>query len=189
MTHDDIETSDDPLRARATHEPRQEEHNVFFGLHILGFFRHKRQVKGETLPILPVANDSYRAISAEGPSGPPRRPGDLWGFLRTQVEKETFQIQDLRSKSERLTSKEVRQLSEIQVPYEFSVLECFLALVSYLGISIVAYSYVFENWTPIEVRVLWIFFEKAGSRLISARALCTKVNVFRNCIFHNHWLR
>ena len=172
MTHDDIETLDDSLRMRATGRPSQEERNVFFGLHILGFFRHKRQVKAESLPILPVADNSYQAISAECPSSPSRRPSDLWRFVRTQVEKETFHIQDLRSKSERLTSNEVRQLSEIQIPYEFSVLECFLAFASYLGISVVAYSFWFENWSPIEVRVLVdILSQRSGYLIVNSLAL------------------
>jgi hypothetical protein len=164
------ETSGDPSWARESHEAHQAERNVFHGLHIMGFFRDKRQVdSGENRPILPITNDSYEATSGERTPAPTRRrPSELWGFLRTEVEKETFHIQDLRSSNERLKSKEVRHLSEMQVPYEFSILECVLAFMAYLGISIVAYSYLFENWSPIEVSALLIFFYSAAiiSRLI-----------------------
>jgi hypothetical protein len=153
------ETSGDPFRARESHEPHQEERNVFHGLHILGFFRDKRRVdSGENRSILPITNASYQAISGEHPPARKRSTSELWRFLKTEVGKETFHIQDLRSESERLRSKEARNLSEMQVPYEFSVPECFLALIVYLGISIVAYSYLFENWSPIEVSVVLIFF-------------------------------
>lgn len=136
--------------------------NVFLGIPVLGFFRQKRRVDFETTQPLWTneSNISYQATTElesipTRSSTTPRRTGkELWGILREHVRHETFHIEDLRSKSERVGTKEARNFEDIDLPYEFSVLNCFFALVVYLGISIVAYSFVFEHWTPIEVRIL-----------------------------------
>ena len=86
---------------------------------------------------------------------PPRRKRsakELWGILREHVMNESFHLEDWRTKTERVrTRDQEKHFSEMTLPYEFGVIHCVAAWVVYLGISIVAYSYVFEQWTAIEV--------------------------------------
>lgn len=134
-----------------------EKRSVFFPLPVLGFFRDKREVDatGEARPILPGANDNGDYQALDRPPAPKRSSSNLWRFIKSHVEKETFHIQDLRTKSEIRDAKDERNFSDMRVPYEFSLLECCFALIFYLVISIVAYSFVFEKWSPIEVRIFY----------------------------------
>jgi hypothetical protein len=151
---DIIMHGDDPLKSASS-----DRTHVFFGIPVLGFFRQKRRVQFETRPLFTdESSHSYQATT-ELRSAPtisstctlPGRTGkELWSILRSHVRNESFQINDLRSKSERVRTKEERHFEDINLPYEFSVLECFFALVVYLGISILAFSFVYEHWSPIE---------------------------------------
>jgi potassium channel subfamily K len=148
------------------------QRNVFFGLPILGFFRPKRRVDASQntgpSPTFHSAieqqqqdeNSSLLYHSAVAPTvrfqeeEPPRQkksPKELWGILREHVMDESFHLEDWRTKTERVrTRDQEKHFSEMTLPYEFGVIHCVAAWVVYLGISIVAYSYVFEQWTAIE---------------------------------------
>jgi len=146
-----------------------DQRNVFFGVPILGFFRHKRRVdsKAETRPIFSAPESDYEShvtfvekhepvvrFDVEEAPRPKRSAKELWGILRENVKNETFHIQDWRTKTERVrTRDQEKHFKEMSLPYEFGVLHCVCAWVVYLGISIMAYSFVFEHWTPIEVRL------------------------------------
>lgn len=153
-------------------ESDHHQRNVFFGLPILGFFRSRRvDTASEARPIFSSAQEgdaceesiyystvgpTVRFQDEEAPRRPKRSAKELWGILREHViEKESFHIQDWRTKTERFrTRDQEKHFSEMTLPYEFGVLHCVAAWVVYLGISIVAYSFVFEQWTAIEVSVL-----------------------------------
>lgn len=152
-------------------EESDHQRNVFFGVPILGFFRSKRRVdttsSSEARPIFHAQEETttneesiyYSAVAPtvrfqEAQEPPPRRKKsakELWGILRKHVKNETFHIQDWRTKTERFrTRDQEKHFSEMTLPYEFGVLHCVAAWVVYLGISIIAYSFVFEQWTAIE---------------------------------------
>lgn len=153
----------------------KEQRNVFFGVPILGFFRYRRQVDvSESRPIFSTHSPPKETANEQAPCSeslyysaleptvrfaedePPRRKKsakELWAILREHVKKESFHIQDWRSKTERFrTRNQEKHFSEMTLPYEFGVLHCFAAWIVYLGISIIAYSFIFEKWTAIEVR-------------------------------------
>jgi hypothetical protein len=141
----------------STDRPHDKEVNVFFGIPALGFFRKKRRVHFETRPLLTDESSGSYHATTELRYVPPlsstltgRTGKELWSILQQHVRNESFQIEDLRSNSERTRTKEEKNFEDIDLPYEFSVLDCFFALVVYLGISIVAFSFVFEHWSPIE---------------------------------------
>jgi hypothetical protein len=143
-------------------DDERQKRNVFFAVPILGFFRNRRQVDvPETQPIFveetPVNfEESPRRKKTTFEEAPRRKKTakEYWAILREHVRKETFHIQDWRTKTERVRTREQeKHFSEMSLPYEFSVFACVCAWLVYLGISVVAYSFVFEKWTVIEVRL------------------------------------
>lgn len=141
----------------------ERKRKVFFGVPILGFFRQPRRVSvPETRPLVsssssPAEEHKSVTFQVDDNDEPPRRKKtakELWGVLREHVvEKETFHLQDWRTKTERVRTKDQgKHFKEMTLPYEFGVGHCVFAWLIYLGISILAYSVVFEHWTPIEVR-------------------------------------
>ena len=80
----------------------------------------------------------------------PRSGKELWSILRYHVVHESFHIQFQFKDTIRRKRDTIQFTDNVDLPYDFSVFQCFLALAFYLIISIIAYSFVFENWTMID---------------------------------------
>jgi len=80
-----------------------------------------------------------------------RRSGkQLWGILQHHVRHESFHIRYQFKDTIRRQQDQIQFTDNVNLPYDFSVQDCALALCVYLIISIIAYSFVFENWTMID---------------------------------------
>lgn len=173
----------------------EHERNVFFGIPILGFFRNKRRVNvPESRPLIPrhhhaqasttrvsfrQEQESSNQFSFEQQGEPPRRKKsakELWGILRENVRNETFHIQDWRTKTERIRTKsQEKHFKEMSLPYEYGVVHCICAWCIYLGISVLAYSFLFEQWTVIES----MYFACVSFTTIGEYGCCCPYLVFR----------
>lgn len=75
---------------------------------------------------------------------------ELWSILRYHVRHESFHIRNAFRDTYRCRVDDIQFSKDVDLPYDFTVIDCFLALCVYLGISIAAYSFVFERWTIID---------------------------------------
>jgi Ion channel len=122
----------------------------YFGVPVVGFFRPK-DVNIHQSERTPFTNSwrnlrDYRTNSLRNCR---KRSGkELWEILRYHVFHESFHIRySLKDTSD---SSDDIQFKNVNLPFEFSILDCFLALVIYLFVSVVAFSFVFEKWTVID---------------------------------------
>jgi hypothetical protein len=92
-------------------------------------------------------------------SGHKRRTGlELWAILRQHVHNHDFHIHDKVRQNALFQStrrggtvvEDSVHFRDIDLPYDFSLFDCLLALMAYLAISVIAYSFVFESWSPID---------------------------------------
>ena len=149
---------------------------AFFGVPIVGFFDQRNRLKSElasvcndqstheTQPLLPRQQQQQQPCSVtfsndveDRPSRTARRTRagkELWGILRYHVVHESFHIQNQFKDTTRRKHDNIQFTQDVNLPYDFSVLDCLIALVVYLIISIIAYSFVFENWTVIDSKFL-----------------------------------
>ena len=159
---------DDGVNAQAdphdgTHQSRSmlEDRTVsqskmpYFGVPVVGFFR-PRPVKTNLGERASFANNdtgvvNYGTSTQDGidTNSSKKKSGKvLWAKLRKHVFNESFHIQDALKDDE--SRKRDIHFNDVDLPYEFSLLHCFLALAAYLLISIIAFSFVFEHWTIID---------------------------------------
>ena len=75
---------------------------------------------------------------------------ELWSILQHHVVHESFHIQSQFKDTVRCKLDNIQFTDDVDLPYDFSVFQCFLALAVYLIISIIAFSFVFEKWTMID---------------------------------------
>ena len=119
----------------------------------------------ETQPLLPLQQQQQQQPYSvtfsndveDKPSRTARRTRagkELWGILRYHVVHESFHIQNQFKDTIRRKHDNIQFTQDVNLPYDFSVLDCLIALVVYLIISIIAYSFVFENWTVIDSKFL-----------------------------------
>jgi hypothetical protein len=80
----------------------------------------------------------------------PRSGKQLWAILRRHVHSETFHISDDLITSTRRTNSAIHFDEGLDLPYDFTLLDCLLALFAYLAISVIAFSFVFEKWTVVD---------------------------------------
>jgi voltage-gated potassium channel Kch len=69
------------------------------------------------------------------------------------VQNETFHIQDFRdheAKQKENGDTVEKNFDNIELPYEFKLRACIIMLLLYLSISVVAFSFVFTNFTVID---------------------------------------
>jgi len=77
---------------------------------------------------------------------PCRSGKELWGILRYHILHESFHIRYQFADTVRRKQDKIQFTEDVNLPYDFSVTDCFVALCVYLVISVIAYSFVFENW-------------------------------------------
>jgi hypothetical protein len=111
----------------------------------------------EQRPLLPLRQNysvafSDDSIETERLSSrrQPRSGKELWSILRYHVVHESFHIQSQFKDTVRCKLDNIQFTDDVDLPYDFSVFQCFLALAVYLIISIIAFSFVFEKWTMID---------------------------------------
>jgi hypothetical protein len=83
---------------------------------------------------------------------------ELWAILRQHVHNHDFHIHDKVRQNALFQStrrggtaeQDSVHFRDIDLPYDFSLLDCLLALMAYLAISVIAYSFVFEKWSMID---------------------------------------
>lgn len=89
-----------------------------------------------------------------------RRTGkELWAIVRRHVFHKDFHIRDTVRQGQRALfqsvgpgstkSPEVR-FRDIDLPYDFTLVDCLLALLAYLAVSVIAFSFIFEKWSIID---------------------------------------
>lgn len=92
-----------------------------------------------------------------GSVGRTRSGKELWAILRRHVLRKEFHIRDtvrdasiFQSVNATSNVAAAVRFRDIDLPYDFSLLDCLMMLLAYLAISVIAYSFVFENWTMID---------------------------------------
>jgi hypothetical protein len=144
-----------------THNPHRDDRDgsrlpmPFFGVPVVGFFR-PRPVKtnlGERVSFASNGSgfvDYGTSVPGDANTTTTRKKPakELWATLRQHVLSESFHIQDALKDHD--SRKDEIHFDDVDLPYEFSLLDCFLALAAYLLISIIAFSFVFEHWTIID---------------------------------------
>uniref|UniRef100_A0A7S3L9A2 Potassium channel domain-containing protein n=1 Tax=Amphora coffeiformis TaxID=265554 RepID=A0A7S3L9A2_9STRA len=104
----------------------------------------------------------YGSFGSGGSSSMGKRTGkELWAIVRRHVFHKDFHIRDTVRMGQRSLfqsigpgstaskSPDVR-FRDIDLPYDFTLVDCFLALLAYLVISVIAFSFVFEQWSIID---------------------------------------
>jgi potassium channel subfamily K, other eukaryote len=160
LKHGDI-NNNNAYNEHEDHYHKTERHRhlrrPFFGVPIVGFFR-PREVKTNLRERSPFFNDQVDVLEY-GTASPPsdmsvsehrKKSGkELWDILRYHVSNESFHIQDTLKVHDEASTDDIH-FENVDLPYDFSLLDCFLALAVYLLISIIAFSFVFERWTIID---------------------------------------
>ena len=105
-------------------------------------------------------NYGYGSISPSSSmrqQAPRTRSGkELWAIVRRHVFGEDFHIRDTVRSAALFQSvgtnraEATHYFRNIDLPYDFTLLDCCLVFVAYLAISVIAYSFVFEQWPVID---------------------------------------
>ena len=106
---------------------------------------------------------SIRRYGSFGSSSAGKRTGnERWSIVRRHVFHKDFHIRDTVRQgqmhlfqsvgpgSSSSSSKSDVRFRDIDLPYDFTLVDCFLALLAYLVISVIAFSFVFEKWSIID---------------------------------------
>jgi hypothetical protein len=111
-------------------------------------------------PAAPVSAPSVRSADAPAaatsvrfniPVKPKRSGKELWDILRHHVQQESFHISDnWRLVSNKTERPDVYFDQVTELPYDFTLKDCVIALLVFLAISVIAFSFVFEKWTVID---------------------------------------
>ena len=118
----------------------------FFAVPVVGFFR-PRPVRTNLGERVSFSNNGTED-SDYGTNTTKKSAKERWALLRKHVSNESFHIQGALKQSQRRKSD--LHFDDVDLPFEFSLLDCFLALAAYLLISIIAFSFIFEHWTVID---------------------------------------
>lgn len=110
------------------------------------------------------SGSSYGSMEPGSHSRYARSGKELWAIVRKHVFKSDFHIRDTvrspalfqsvgprggRGSGSGSRHEEVH-FRNIDLPYDFTLWDCLLALLAYLAISIIAFSFVFEQWSMID---------------------------------------
>ena len=97
------------------------------------------------------------SLSMNSTNGRKRTGKELWAIVRRHVLHSEFHIRDTVRQASLFQSEGPGSrrnndvhFRDIDLPYDFTLLDCFLALLAYLAISVIAYSFVFEKWSVID---------------------------------------
>ena len=75
----------------------------------------------------------------------------LWAKLRERTDDVVFRTNEKDESVEMRKTRHQKELKdEFRSALEFSVTHCLLAIVLYLGIAVLAFSFIFEHWTIID---------------------------------------
>ena len=109
-----------------------------------------------------LASRQFQRMSSYGSLGESpkkhRSGKELWAIVRRHVYRQDFHIRDTVRQTSSLFQSvrpgsrdaDALHFRDIDLPYDFTLLDCFLALAAYLAISVIAYSFVFEQWSVID---------------------------------------
>lgn len=82
---------------------------------------------------------------------------ELWAILRRRVYRQDFLFvipcvnrPSFNPSDLVIVAPKICSFRDIDLPYDFTLLDCFLVLLAYLAISVIAYSFVFEQWSVID---------------------------------------
>jgi hypothetical protein len=103
------------------------------------------------------SGSSYGSISSLSTAGGKRTGKELWAIVRRHVFHSEFHIRDtvrqaaiFQSVGPGAKKQDNVRFRDIDLPYDFTLWDCFFALLAYLAISVIAYSFVFEKWSVID---------------------------------------
>lgn len=99
-----------------------------------------------------------RASSVGSQESRTKRTGkELWAILRRSVLRQDFHIRDtvrdmtvFQSINPATNRAAAVRFRDIDLPYDFSLADCLMMLLAYLAVSVIAFSFVFEQWTMID---------------------------------------
>jgi hypothetical protein len=102
-------------------------------------------------------SSSYGSMGSFNSSSSKRSGKELWAIVRRHVLNNDFHIRDTVRQAALFQSigpgarqRDDVHFRNIDLPYDFSLFDCFLALLAYLAISVIAFSFVFEQWSMVD---------------------------------------
>jgi hypothetical protein len=99
-------------------------------------------------------NQSLLPDESERSNVPPRKSTALWAKLREHHDSITLDVAPSLDTKETLEQRkslyEQEMKEEIRSGVEFSLAHCIMAIAVYMGVAVLAFSFVFENWPIVD---------------------------------------